>query len=130
LGFDSGADPDAAIKKAFVALADHLRKLAADMPASAAQYDASSWRATLIEAGPGQVPGVRDWPGSTLTLEDFAPDPNGAMTFPTRVLSAADVSSLDLEGIAGGLQNLGIKSPDGKKVFQLALRPLLPGESS
>ncbi len=130
LGFDSGGDPDAAIKKAFSALADHLRKFAADMPAAADRYAATSWRAVLLEAEPGQVPGARDWPWTTIGLSDFVADPNGAMTFPMRVLSAADVTTLDLDGIAGGVQNIGLKSPDEKKVFQLALRPLLPGESS
>jgi hypothetical protein len=130
LGFDSGQDPDAAIKSAFVTLAERLNLIAADLPVAAEQYVPDRWRGVLIEAEPGQVGAPAEWPWDDLQPSDFVADPNGATTFPARVLTAVQVDALGIDDPAGGVQNIAITGPDGEQLYQLALRPLLPGDAS
>jgi hypothetical protein len=130
LGFDSGQDPDAAIKAAFVELSERLRLIAADLPIAADQYVPDRWRGVLIDAEPGQVGAPAEWPWADLSPADFVADPNGPTTFPHRVLTSAQVEALGIGDPAGGVQNVALQGPDGEKLYQLALRPLLPGDEA
>jgi hypothetical protein len=129
LGIDTGNGPDAPARRAFVELADRLRAIAADLPASAQPYVAERWRGVLLEAGMGPSSAPSAWPWPDLTPADFAPaDPAGA-PFASRALSASEVEALGIGDAGGGVQNLALTGPDGQTVYTLALRPLLPDEA-
>jgi hypothetical protein len=127
LDFEDPNDPDALIKKAFMSLRDRMRAIAADLPTAAEQYAPDRWRGVLIEAEPGQVQNPVDWPWPAIGVDAFTVDPQ-TQSFPSKVLSAEEVEALELDDLGGGVQNAAVTSPDGAKLYQLALRPLLPDD--
>ncbi len=130
LGFDTENGPDAAIRKAFEALADRLRAIAAGLPATAEPYVVERWRGVLMEAGMGPAAAPVAWPWDDLTPADFKQaDPNG-VAFASRVLTAEEVAALELGDVAGGIQNVPLLGPDGRTGYTLALRPLFPDETT
>lgn len=128
LGLEAPEDPDAAARGALKALADRLRGL--EGQGATTEYSPTSYRAVLFESGPGAMPQVRPWPWSDLKPADFVapPDPTG-LALPSRVLTAEQYRELGAPSVGGGLAGIYVRGPDDK-TYALALRPLLPDEST
>jgi hypothetical protein len=129
LGITSGTGPDAADYRAFEDLALLLstfeEQVARGQVLSAEVYEPTLYRVALIETAPGQRDAI-DWPWTDLTPADFAPLPDNPSAIvaglsPDQVASVTPTPS-------GGLIGVAVRSPDGATVYDLALRPLLPGE--
>ena len=103
------------------------QEVAAGRATEVGRYAPDRFRATLIESGgqPSQAP--RPWPWPTFGPDAFVSPPEGG--FPTKTLSGLEAGLVGVEGIAGGASGIWITSPDGTKVYELALRPLLPDEA-
>ena len=125
LGFENPQSPDSAILKALAALGERISNFATSVTGEV-PWAPERWRGILTADGFG--PAVT-WPWKDITPADFVqPADPDAPQFPIHTLSAADVDALGLTGIEGGFANLPIIGPDGK-LYTLALRPILPGES-
>ena len=131
LGFDQAQpDPDAAARKAFLAMADRLTAFAHDGTFTTTPYQPTAYRGFLAEEG-AQVPasGTITWPWSTFGPETFVPSTGGnGPAIPSRTLSAAAVAELGLPNLEGGAGGIVLRSQDGK-TYALSLRPLLPDEA-
>lgn len=128
---EAGAEgPDAIARKAFLTLATRLRNFDDNGAYPTVAYDPPAYRAYLQEVT-GVVAQMHAWPWAALTIADFPTpkDPNGALVFPQRVLTPAEVAQIGLGDLRGGAQGIYLDGPDGKQ-YQLSLRPLLPGESA
>jgi hypothetical protein len=130
LGFEQpDPGPDAAARKTFQALAERLHQ--PDLGGAAGtDYAPAAYRGILFDAidvSP-TAPAIA-WPWTDFGPSGFKPssDPSSMQT-PIRTLTAADVAKLGLEGVAGGAQSILLKSDD--RIYALALRPLLPDETS
>jgi hypothetical protein len=128
LGIAADGDPDAPIKAAFVGLMERLQAIATELPATGEVYQPDRWRGALIEAEAGQVQDPIDWPWPDIDPSDFVADDAIGRGFPSRVMSLEELEVLGLGDLAGGIQNIGLTAPDGGKLFQLAIRPLLADE--
>jgi hypothetical protein len=128
---ETGAEgPDAIARRAFIALAERLRNFDDNGAYPTVAYDPPAYRAYLQETT-GVVARSHPWPWPALTIADFpAPkDPNGALVFPQRILTPAEVAAIGLGDLRGGAQGIYLNGPDGKE-YSLSIRPLLPGESA
>jgi hypothetical protein len=130
LGIPLDGDPDAAAKTAFVGLMERLQAIAADMPAAGSLYAPDRWRGALIEAEAGQVQDPIEWPWSDIATTDFVSEDGVGRGFPTRVMSIDELEVLGISDLGGGIQNIGLTGPDGQRLYQLAIRPLLADEGS
>ena len=125
LGFENPQSPDSAIMKALAGLADRISNFATSVTGETA-WTPDRWRGVLSADGFGPA---LAWPWTDIAPADFVqPADPTAPQFPIHTLSAADVDALGLTGIEGGFTNLPMTGPDGK-LYTLALRPILPGES-
>jgi hypothetical protein len=124
LGLQDAKNPDAPILAALAALRDRLATFA-DEIGGGRDWSPDRYRGILTEGG---VNAPIPWPWKSISETDFMPssDPDRP-SFPTRVLSRAEVDELGLTGIGGGFQGLVVVAPSGK-VYSMALRPLLPDE--
>jgi hypothetical protein len=122
--------PDAVARKAFLSLTQRLRNFDDGGTYPTVAYEPSAYRAILQEVT-GVVAKTHPWPWRNLTPNDFPTpkDPNGALVFPQRVLTPAEVAALNLGDLRGGAMGIYLEGPNGKQ-YSLALRPLLPGETS
>jgi hypothetical protein len=106
------------------AFAERLGKFA-NQVAGEQPYVPAAFRGTLIKVDQPFGP-VIEWPWASITPADFKGDPNAF--FLTRILSAAEMDELGIDGIAGGLTGVSLRSKDA--VYTLSVRPLLPDEAS
>jgi hypothetical protein len=130
LGIDTGQpDPDALALNAMAKLAERLGNFnAAGFQTQA--YMPDRYRAMLLEAALGAGPAPVAWPWPDIKSTEFAaPADPDAISFPRRTITAADVAKLNLKDIEGGLLGIPVKAPD-RKLYTLALRPLLPDEKA
>ena len=131
LGFDQAQpDPNAAARKAFLALADRLTAFAHDGTLTTSLYQPTAYRGFLAEDG-AQIPagGAIAWPWSAFGPEAFVASTGGnGPSIPSRTLSAATVAELGLADLAGGASGIVLRSRDGT-TYALSLRPLLPDEA-
>ena len=130
LGIDQQPGPDAAVLTALAKLAERLGQFNS-AGFETQPYVPARYRAMLLD--PQMVGAVHKpiaWPWPEIKTTEFtAPaNPEGG-PFPRRVVTAADVAKLNLTQIEGGLMGIPVTAPDGK-VYALALRPLLPDETS
>jgi len=128
---EGGAEgPDAIARKAFLTLAQRLRNFDDGGTYPTVAYDPPAYRAILQEVT-GVVAKTRPWPWANLKVADFPTpkDPNGALVFPQRVLTPSEVAEIGLGDLRGGALGIYLDGPNGKQ-YSLALRPLLPGETS
>ncbi|MGZ9160141.1 MAG: hypothetical protein ACXW4T_03155 [Candidatus Limnocylindrales bacterium] len=128
LGMDTMNGADAPARAAFQKLAARLTDFDQGGAFPTAAYLPTAYRGVLFESPGVAVPDVRAWPWPDLKVEDFAPDadPNG-LQFPHRTLTTDEVAALHVEGFQGGFQGLVLTGSD-KKLYTLALRPLLPDD--
>lgn len=128
LGMDVMGAADAPARAAFQKLATRLMDFDQGGTIPTDVYHPSAYRGVLFESPGVAVPDLRAWPWTTLTVADFKPDadPNG-LQFPHRTLTTAEVEPLNVDGFEGGFQNLVLTGSD-KKLYTLALRPLLPDD--
>jgi hypothetical protein len=129
LGFDPGNDPDAAIKAAFTALVDRLRGVATDLTMSGTPWEPERWRGVLMDDEGGFGANPMAWPWADIAPADFVQEGDGIM-FARRVMTAEELAALEVTDLGGGVVNIGLVEPDGSKTYQLAIRPLLPDETS
>ena len=93
-------------------------------------YTPERYRSILTELTLEQPLQVYPWPWPDRKPEDWAiPTEQRRPQFPSLVLAPADVAALGISEPEGGFQNLLLRGPDDK-VYALAIRPLLPDESS
>ncbi|MGP1675501.1 MAG: hypothetical protein ACTS8Z_09845, partial [Candidatus Limnocylindrales bacterium] len=125
---DGALGADAPARAAFQKLAARLTDFDQGGAIPTDVYGPGAYRGVLFESQGVVVPDVRAWPWPELTVADFKidADPNG-LQFPHRTLTTEEVAMLDVEGFQGGFQGLVLRGSD-KKLYTLALRPLLPGD--
>ena len=128
LGLEMEGMADGPARAAFKRLADRLTDFDQGGTIPTDVYEPQAYRGVLFEAPGIEAADVRAWPWPDLTPADFKPDadPNG-IQFPHRLMTIEEVDALGIEDYQGGLQNVVLKSPDGK-TWTFSLRPLLPGE--
>jgi hypothetical protein len=126
---DASQGPDAAARSAFWKLAERLRDFDRGGTISTDVFQPDRYRGVLIEREPQAGPGAAKWPWTTIKLADFKAEalPDGGTSFPRRILSTDEVGALQIEGFAGGLQNIVVAGSDGKS-YTLVVRPLLADE--
>lgn len=115
-------DQNKQIVAALAAFAERLRGFA-DVLGNEQGYVPAAYRGILIEAEQPAGPVVA-WPWPNLTPDDFAGGENEF--FRTRDMTPAEVDSLGIKDVTGGI--LGVSVGSGGKVYTFSLRPLLPDE--
>jgi hypothetical protein len=122
--------PDAAARASFFKLWQRLSDFDAGGSISTDVYQAQQYRGVLSQgqAQPGANPLA--WPWASIKPADFkeGPTDGGGVGLPHRTLTSADVDSLGIQDVVGGLQNVALTGPDGK-TYLLTVRPLLPDET-
>ena len=128
LGFDDPSSPDAPARAAFKKLADRLADFDQGGTIESDVYTPEAYRLSLIESPGIAVPDIREWPWNDVTVADFKPDadPNG-LQFPHRTMTPDEVGMLNVSAFEGGFNGLVLRGTD-KKLFTVALRPLLPDD--
>jgi len=128
LSEDSSQGPDALARASFFKLSERLRDFDHGGAIDSDVYEPTGFRAVLLDRDPSAAPAI-DWPWPSIKLSEFV-DPNavtGGIQLRHRVMTPAEVASLGIKEVAGGLQGVVLKTPDGKLVG-LILRPLLADE--
>jgi hypothetical protein len=128
LGIDAQPGGDAAIRAAFVSLAERLRDFDHGGQITSDVYRPERYRGVLVEGGGFGQP-ARPWPWSDLRPEDFQPsgNPDGPK-LPSRVLTPEQAAAPGVTGIEGGVQGIVLEGPAGT-AYSFVLRPLLPDEA-
>ncbi len=127
LGMEGAPPADLDARRAFVALAERLRELAADATFANELYVPHAYRGVLTEGFPGNV--ERPWPWPGIDPDTFGPkDPSGNVIF-QRVLTPEEFAAVGVAGAEGGLLNAMLRAADGT-LYSLSVRPLLPDETS
>jgi hypothetical protein len=130
LGIDQQPGPDAVVLTALAKLAERLGQFNST-GFETQPYLPARYRAMLLD--PQMVGAAKPiaWPWPDIKATEFAAPARDADsgTFPRRIVTADDVAKLRLTQIEGGLMGIPVMAPDGK-VYALALRPLLPDETS
>jgi hypothetical protein len=120
--------PDAAARAAFLKLANRLSDIDRGGTIDSDVYAPAAYRGILLGGDAGVI-APKAWPWPAIKPTDFK-DPNaanGGGPLANRILTVDDVAALDLTDVAGGLQGVVLKGPDGK-IYSLTVRPLLPDE--
>ncbi len=104
--------------------AERLRLFANDVGGEQ-PYVPTAYRGILMPVDQPFGP-VVDWPWPNIEPDDFKSDENEF--FLTRVMTPAEIESLGIPGATGGFHGVAFEKDD--KVFNFALRPLLPDETS
>jgi hypothetical protein len=131
LGLEAEGVPDMPARAQFKALADRLANFDQNGTIPTDAYTPSGYRVVLIDTNgfAGEAPVA--WPWADLTPADFKVDEASGQFFPSRVMTAEELEVLGVQGIEGGFQGLTLVDPaDSAKSYALAVRPLLPGETS
>ena len=131
LGLDGGDVPDLPDRTKFKALADRLTNFDNNGSIPTDAYTPTGYRVVLIDTNgfPGEAPVA--WPWSDIQPDDFKVNEPSGQFFPSRVMTAEELSVLGVDGIEGGFQGLTLLGPEGdEKSYSVAVRPLLPGETS
>ena len=115
-------DQDKQIVTALAAFAEKLRTFA-DVLGNEQPYVPAGYRGILIEVEQPAGPVVA-WPWPDLTPADFTSGENEF--FKTRDMTPAEVESLGIKDVTGGMIGVSVGSQD--KVYTFSLRPLLPDE--
>jgi hypothetical protein len=115
-------DKDKQVVTALAAFAEKLRTFA-DVLGKEQPYVPAGYRGILIEVEQPAGPVVA-WPWPNLTPADFASGENEF--FKTRDMTPAEVESLGIKDVTGGVIGVSVGSAD--KVYTFSLRPLLPDE--
>jgi hypothetical protein len=125
LGMDDPGVPDRPARAAFNVLAERLGDFDRGGSVTTDEYIPERYRGVLLEGFPGDVPPAA-WPWTDVAPTDFvSKGAADAFPTPTHTLTPAQVESLGVTPFTGGFQNLLLEGPD-KKVYSLAVRPLLP----
>ncbi len=128
LGLEMEGVADGPARAAFKKLADRLSDFDQGGTIATDVYEPQAYRGVLFEAPGIEAADIRDWPWPDIKPGDFTPDPDpNANQFPHRLMTIEEVDLLGIKDYQGGLQNVVLKSSDGK-TWTFSLRPLLPGE--
>jgi hypothetical protein len=128
LGLEMEGVDDGPARAQFKKLADRLTDFDQGGTIATDVYGPEAYRGVLFEAPGIEAADVRDWQWPDINPGDFTPDPDpNANQFPHRRMTIEEVDALGIKDYQGGLQNLVLKSSDGK-TWTFSLRPLLPGE--
>ncbi len=131
LGLEGEGVPDLPARAQFKALAERLTNFDNNGTIPTDSYTPSGYRVVLIDTNgfPGDAP--VNWPWADITPDDFKVNEPSGQFFPSRVMTAEELSVLGIDGIEGGFQGLTVLGPEGdEKSYSVAVRPLLPGETS
>jgi len=129
LGMGGPGTPDEVMRRAFQTLAERLRTFDQGGSLPTAEYAPKAYRGVLSDGTGMDATMAKAWPWPGVKVADFTPpDPNGGL-FSQRAMTAEEVAQLGIDNVAGGVQGLILKGPDGK-LYAFALRPLLPDEKS
>ena len=132
LGMEAEPGPDSAIRGQLATLGERLRAFDLDVAAGratdAGRYAPDRFRGTLLETGGQPVPAPRSWPWPTFGPDAFTEAPAGGFGLPSKVLSGLEAGLVGVDEIAGGASGITVLGPDGRTVYELGLRPLLPDE--
>jgi hypothetical protein len=122
--------PDVLARSAFYKLFQRLQDFDRGGSIPSDVYASDRFRGVIFEreADGSLNPVAWPWPdvkptGFTQPTQDGSGPP-----FPHRVMSSEEIAALKIDNIAGGLQNLILKGPDGK-LYTFILRPLLVDET-
>jgi hypothetical protein len=128
LGMDTPDVPDGPARAGFNLLAERLGDFDQGGSIRSDEYAPEHYRGILLEGFPGDAP-PESWPWTDLKPADFVftGDPN-SFPMPSKVLTPTQVEALGVTPFTGGFQNLVVQGPD-KKLYALAIRPLLPDET-
>lgn len=130
LGHDAPDVPDRAVRAAFGRLAERLRSIDQGGALPSEPYQPHAFRGVLMDGAGMQGAAPIDWPWPEIDVADFSmPGDEQGPAFPSRVMTAAEISATGVSGGEGGFQGLLINGPDGK-VYLFGARPLLPDEES
>jgi hypothetical protein len=115
---------DVVIVTALAGLAEKLRTFGTSV-AGETVYEPAAYRGVLqkIDQANGAVVG---WPWTDVKPADFTAGANELLL--THVLTPAQVAALDIPQVEGGM--LGLELQSDNQLYSLALRPLLPDETS
>ena len=130
LGMEGAPGGDAAPRRGFAELRDHLQSFQTDTAAPAEDFKPEAYRGVLIDAA-GAIPtAVTPWPWPELDPADFeVPDGEGGLRVATHRLTQEQVEALGPGETKGGIQGIYVEGPDGK-TWSLSIRPLLPDEEA
>lgn len=124
---DPANSADGPARAAFQRLADRLTDFDQGGTIATDVYQPTAYRGILMDGQP--APDSIAWPWTDLQPKDFAfPADQNAFQLGTHVLTPAQVTATGVKDPEGGFQGLAVTSPDGTKVYNLSLRPLLPDE--
>lgn len=132
LGMENQPGPDTAVLKQLATLGDLLRNFDQGGAARSDPYEATAYRAVILEQQ-GGVEGiqVREWPWTDITPADFTlPKDVNALPQGTKTLTPEQVAAVGVEPYQNGISSgVWLRAEDGK-VYSLVIRPLLPGEKA
>lgn len=132
LGMENQPGPDTAILKQLASLGELLRDFDKGGAASSQPYEATAYRAVILEQQGGvQGVQVREWPWTDIAPADFAlPKDVNALAQGTKTLTPGEVAAVGVEPYQNGISSgVWLKTDDGK-VYSLVIRPLLPDEKA
>lgn len=126
---DDPSAPDAAARKAFSALYDRLATFGQGGSVPSELYVPSAYRGALLDGTGAAVPDARPWPWPSIQPSDFViPADPDVPSFQTRTLTPEELAPLGLPDVSGGAQGIFLTGPGDGKLYNLVLRPLLPGD--
>jgi hypothetical protein len=132
LGMEGQPGPDVAILKQLAALGELLRDFDKGGSASSQPYEATAYRAVILEQQGGvQGVQVRDWPWTDIAPADFAlPVDVNVLPQGTKTLTPEEVAAVGVEPYQNGISSGIWLKADDDKVYSLVIRPLLPDEKA
>jgi hypothetical protein len=129
LSEEASQGPDSTARAAFFRLAERLQDFDRGGTIASDLFEPSTYRGILVaREADAAVPS--SWPWPTIKPTDFKEGPNdgtGGVLLPHRIMTPAEVVAAGTKDIAGGLQGVVVKGPDGK-VYGFSARPLLVDE--
>jgi hypothetical protein len=131
LGLEVDGVPDLPARASFKKLADRLANFDQNGTVPTDGYTPHGYRAVLIDTGGFAGDAPTAWPWTDLSPADFAVNEASGQFFPSRVMTADELAVLGVTPIEGGFQGITLLGPEGDdKSYSLAIRPLLPDETS
>jgi len=129
LSEDTAEGPDAAARTAFLGLANRLQDFDNGGTISSDVFEPAAYRGILVARDPDATVPIA-WPWPAIKPTDFKEGPNdgsGRVLLPHRTMTPDEVAAVGIKDVAGGLQGVVLKSPDGKR-YGFTARPLLVDE--
>jgi hypothetical protein len=129
LGMEGEGVPDMPARQAFKKVAERLANFDENGSIPTDVYLPTAYRGVLIESE--GVPGEAQiaWPWKDIARSDFVENAVPQQSFPSRVMTAAELEGLGIQGFEGGFMGVSLIGPDDKG-YRLSVRPLMPEEKA